>query len=162
MTLFPGKADLNWHRVRSDLELEISMLGHLLKNICEPYVICNKKGVSDGASAWVSLLLNSIMKMYSKKWVRFWVRFLSLFVHICPFIQTTKASKLEAFLSEIENIEFSLVRQEGLDPTAFGSGGQRPTFCKHLFLWTLARWYFRRIQAKISSNKTFRKYWLCL
>jgi len=38
-----GEAELNWHRVRSDLELEISMLGHLLKNICEPYVICNKK-----------------------------------------------------------------------------------------------------------------------
>ncbi len=38
-----GKAELNWHRVRSDLELEISMRGHLLKNICEPYVICNKK-----------------------------------------------------------------------------------------------------------------------
>ena len=38
-----GKAELNWHRVRSDLELESSMRGHLLKNICEPYVICNKK-----------------------------------------------------------------------------------------------------------------------
>ena len=37
-----GEAELNWHRVRSDLELEISMRGHLLKNICEPNLICNK------------------------------------------------------------------------------------------------------------------------
>ncbi len=37
-----GETELNWHRVRFDLELEISMRGHLLKNICEPYVICNK------------------------------------------------------------------------------------------------------------------------
>ena len=41
-----GKTELNWHRVRFDLELEISMQGQLLKNICEPYVICNKKGAA--------------------------------------------------------------------------------------------------------------------
>ena len=38
-----GETEWNWHRVRSDPGLEISMRGHLLKNICEPYVICNKK-----------------------------------------------------------------------------------------------------------------------
>jgi len=55
-----------------------------------------------------------------------WVRFLSLFVHIYPFTQTTKASKIGSLC--IENIKFSLVRQEGLEPTTFGSGGQRSVY----------------------------------
>ena len=135
MTLFSGRQNWIGIEVRSDLELEISMLGHLLKNICEPYVICNKKGVSDGASDWVSLLLNSIMKMHSKKWVRFWVRFLSLFVHICPFIQTTKASEIGSL--RIENIEISLVRQEGLEPSTFGSGGRGYPGLRYCFFYIL-------------------------
>ncbi len=43
------EAELNWHRVSSDLGPKGSMRGHLLKNICEPYVICNKQGGADGA-----------------------------------------------------------------------------------------------------------------
>ncbi len=53
-------------------------------------------------------------------WVRFWVRYLSLFVHICPYAQTTKASKIGSLC--LENKEFSLVRQEGLEPTALYIG----------------------------------------
>ena len=37
-----GEPALNWHRVRSEPGLEISMRRHLLKNIYGPYEICNK------------------------------------------------------------------------------------------------------------------------
>ena len=50
---------------------------------------------------------------------------MSLFVHICPYVQTTKASIIGNL--RIENIEITLVRQERLEPTALGSGGQRYT-----------------------------------
>ena len=49
-----------------------------------------------------------------KNWVRFWVRFLSLFVHICPFTQITKASKIGSLC--VENIGLSFVRQKGFEP----------------------------------------------
>ncbi len=38
-----GEADGIGIELGFDPGLKISMLGHLLKNICEPYVICNKK-----------------------------------------------------------------------------------------------------------------------
>ncbi len=52
-----------------------------------------------------------------------WVRFLSLFVHICPFMQTTKASTIGSL--RIENIKLNLVRQEGFEPPTFGLEPQR-------------------------------------
>ncbi len=58
--------------------------------------------------------MRMLAKTTTESWVRFWVRFLSLFVHICPFTQTTKASEIGSL--RIENIEISLVRQEGLEP----------------------------------------------
>ncbi len=39
-----GEADGIGIELGFDPKLEISMRGHLLKNICEPYIICNKKG----------------------------------------------------------------------------------------------------------------------
>ena len=51
-----------------------------------------------------------------------------------------KASKNER-ISAI-SIEFSLVRQEGFEPTAFGSGGQRRPLCESLFLSYLKPFLF--------------------
>jgi len=39
-------------------------------------------------------------------------------------------------------IEFSLVRQGGLEPTAFGSGGQLRPLCEHMFLLYLKPFLF--------------------
>ncbi len=58
--------------------------------------------------------------MHSKKRVRFGVRFLSFFVHICPSIQRTKASKIGSL--HIQNIELRFVRQEGFEPTTLYIG----------------------------------------
>ncbi len=85
-----GKAELNWHRVRSDLELEISMLGHLLKNICEPYVICNKKEGADGASDSVSLVLDSIDENAFKK---VGAILGAIFVPLCPHLSICANNK---------------------------------------------------------------------
>ncbi len=47
-------------------------------------------------------------------------------------MQTTKASKIGSLA--IENIGFMLVRQEGLEPTTFGSGGQKYNHNRELLL----------------------------
>ena len=41
-----GEADGIGIELGFDAGLEISMQGHLLKNICEPNLICNKKGAA--------------------------------------------------------------------------------------------------------------------
>ena len=41
-----GEADGIGIALGFDPGLEISMQGHLLKNISEPYIICNKKGAA--------------------------------------------------------------------------------------------------------------------
>ncbi len=46
--------------------------------------------------------------------------------------QKEKALKNESFAPIF--VKFSLVRQEGLEPTTFGSGGQRRPVYEYLFL----------------------------
>ncbi len=68
-----------------------------------------------------------------------------------------KAQKNES-LSAI-SIEFSLVRQGGLEPSAFGSGGQRCPLYQSLFLLSLRPFLFfsgaiwvRKCRRKVSYN----------
>jgi len=64
--------------------------------------------------------LATLREWQNKSWPKTRVRFLSFFVHICPFKQTTKTPRIESL--DTENIEFSLVRQEGLEPTTLYIG----------------------------------------
>ena len=66
----------------------------------------------------MQLIMQNKPSISPKNWVRFWVRFLSLFVHICPFIQTAKASKIEAFDLKILNLALYARRDSNPQPSA--------------------------------------------
>ena len=68
----------------------------------------------------MQLIMQNKPSISPKNWVRFWVRFLSLFVHICPYVQTTKASKIGSLC--VENTKLSLVRQGGFEPSTLYIG----------------------------------------